>query len=108
MIPEAYAMAPPSGSEGGGGAGLISFLPIILIFVIFYFLLIRPQQKKQRVHQQMLRELKKGDRILTSGGLVGEIKGFRNGDDVAIVKIDENVKVHIHRQYIAQLIDKKE
>ena len=104
MIPNAYAMAVPGGGEGGS-TGLIGFLPLILIFVIFYFLLIRPQQKKTKDHQLMLKDLKKGDRVMTNGGLIGEIKGFRN--DILILKVDEKMKLEVHRQYIAQVLESK-
>lgn len=104
MIPNAHAMAAPGGADGGS-AGLLGFLPLILIFVIFYFLLIRPQQKKSKDHQALLKDLKKGDRVMTNGGLLGEIKGFRN--EILILKVDENVKIEVHRQYISQVLESK-
>ncbi len=94
----AYAMAPPQGGEGAGG-GLISFLPLILIFVIFYFLLIRPQQKRAKEHKTMIENLKKGDKIITSGGAYGVIEEVKT--NTVIVKIAENVKVKFGKTYIA-------
>ncbi len=97
----AYAMGPaPQGGQGAGG-GLMGFLPMILIFVIFYFLLIRPQQKRAKEHKTMLDNLKKGDKVITSGGeygIVEEVKG-----NTVLVKIAENVKVKYGKAYIAAL-----
>ena len=73
MIDIAYAMG-GGGQEGASGFG--AFVPIILMFVIFYFLLIRPQQKRQKEQRTMISNLKKGDRIITSGGLHGRITGL--------------------------------
>lgn len=102
----AYAMggAPQdTGGAGQGGAGtmLTSFLPLILIFVIFYFLLIRPQSKKAKEHKQMLENLKRGDKIITSGGIYGVIEAVEG--EVLIIKIAENVKIKISRNAIASL-----
>ncbi len=94
----AYAMAPPQGSEGAGG-GLISFLPLILIFVIFYFLLIRPQQKRAKEHKGMIESLKKGDKIITTGGAYGVIEEVKT--NTVTVKIAENVRVKFGKSYIA-------
>ena len=77
---------------------LMNLVPMAAIFVIFYFLLIRPQQKQAQDHKKMLEELKKGDRVLTSGGLYGVIAGFR-GTDVEL-KLSENVKVLVTRASI--------
>ncbi len=91
-------------AAGGGGAGapqgggIASFLPLILIFVIFYFLLIRPQQKKAKQHQNFLSNLNKGDKIVTNGGLYGEITGLT--DAAVTLEIADNVKVKVSRQHI--------
>jgi preprotein translocase subunit YajC len=97
----AYAMAPPAGTQGGGGAGpmLTSFLPLILIFVIFYFLLIRPQQKRAREHKQMVESLKKGDKVITSGGIYAVVESV--GTNTVVLKISENVKVKFGKGNIA-------
>jgi preprotein translocase subunit YajC len=83
---------------GGPQGGIISFVPLILIFVIFYFLLIRPQQKKAKEHQKYLANLKKGDAVVTSGGLHGEITGLT--DTVVTLEIADNVRVKVSRQHI--------
>lgn len=82
---------------------IMSFVPIIAIFLIFYFLIIRPQQKQQREHEKMLQALKKGDRVLTNGGLYGTIVGFRG--DALELKIAENVKVLVARAAISRLVE---
>ncbi len=93
MTSIAYAAngAAPSG-------GIMSFIPLILIFVIFYFLLIRPQQKKAKEHQAYLSNLKKGEGIVTSGGLHGLITGLT--DTVVTLEIAENIRVKVSRQHI--------
>ena len=78
--------------------GIMSFIPLILIFVIFYFLLIRPQQKKAKEQQAYLSNLKKGDNIVTSGGLHGLITGIT--DTVVTLEIAENIRVKVSRQHI--------
>ena len=95
----AYAMAPGAGGEGGGG--FATFIPLILMFVIFYFLLIRPQQKKTKEHRQMVSNLKKGDRIITSGGLHGRITGL--SDTTLTVEIADKVRVKISRGNVGAL-----
>ena len=74
FITPAYAQA------GSGGDAFTSFLPIILIFVIFYFLLIRPQQKKMKAHRAMLGMVKRGDRVLTGGGIIGTVTKVKGRD----------------------------
>ena len=76
------------------GSGIGQFIPLILIFVIFYFFLIRPQQKKVKEHKLMVENLKRGDRVVTSGGIVGTIERVVDNDKVE-VSISENVKVEI-------------
>ncbi len=97
----AYAMAPPAGQQGaqGGGSMITSLLPLVLIFVIFYFLLIRPQQKRAKEHKQLLENLKKGDKVITSGGVYGVIESV--GTTTVTVKIAENVKVKFGKGHIA-------
>src|SRR5438445_9765830 len=81
---------------------LVNLVPIAAIFVIFYFLLIRPQQKQQKEHEKMLQELKKGDKILTTGGLYGTIVGVK-GDDLE-VRFAENVKLFVARSAVAKVM----
>jgi preprotein translocase subunit YajC len=96
-------MAAPQGAEGGGGtgAGLMTFLPFVAIIAIFYFLIIRPQNKKQKDTQKMLSALKKGDRVVTIGGIHGVIQSVK--DQSVIVKIDDNVKVEFSRSAISSV-----
>ena len=76
------------------GSGFAQFIPLILIFVIFYFFLIRPQQKKVKEHKLMVENLKRGDKVVTSGGIVGTIERVVDNDKVEVL-ISENVKVEI-------------
>ena len=88
------------GGGGGGGGGLVGFVPIILIFAIMYFLLIRPQQKEQKKHQLLIDNLQKGDKIITKGGIWGEIDTV----DVQFVrlKVNEKAKIVVSRSAVAQ------
>ncbi len=85
-------------APAAGPGGITSFLPLILIFVIFYFLLIRPQQKKVKDHQAYIGGLKKGDKVITNGGIHGEITGLT--DTVVTLEIADNVKIKIARPHI--------
>ena len=76
------------------GSGIGQFIPLILIFVIFYFFLIRPQQKKVKEHKLMVENLKRGDKVITSGGIVGSIERVIDGDKVEVL-ISNDVKVEI-------------
>ena len=76
------------------GSGIGQFIPLILIFVIFYFFLIRPQQKKVKEHKLMVENLKRGDRVVTSGGIVGSIERVIDSDKVEVL-ISDNVKVEV-------------
>jgi len=91
----------------GGASGLVGLLPFILIFVIFYFLLIRPQQKKQRLAQQerdtMLKALKPGDKVVTTGGIFGTIVAVREKDDTVQLRIAQSVSFEAERSAIARL-----
>ena len=78
------------------GSGIGQFIPLILIFVIFYFFLIRPQQKKVKEHKAMVEGLKRGDKVITSGGITGTIERIIDNEKVE-VKISENVSVEIVR-----------
>lgn len=101
MINIAYAMG-QGGAAGQGAGGFTSFIPIILMFVIFYFLLIRPQQKKTKEHREMIGRIKKGDRIITSGGLHGRVTGV--SDTAMTVEIADKVRVKISRGNVAQVV----
>ena len=103
MIDIAYAMGQTGAAGGqGAGGGFQAFIPLILMGVIFYFLLIRPQQKKNKQHKEMLELLKKGDRVITSGGIHGRITTVN--DNSLSVEIAEKIRVKIGRQSIATLI----
>ena len=78
------------------GSGIGQFIPLILIFVIFYFFLIRPQQKKVKAHKLMVENLKRGDKVITSGGIVGSIERIIDDDKVE-VSISDDVKVEVIR-----------
>ena len=102
MIDIAYAMGQGGAAGGQGAGGFSGFIPLILMFVIFYFLLIRPQQKKTKEHREMISRLKKGDRIITSGGLHGRITGV--SDTTATVEIADKVRVKISRGNVSQVV----
>lgn len=95
----AYAMG--QGGEAGQG-GFQAFIPLILMFVIFYFLLIRPQQKKTKEHRAMITNLKKGDKIITGGGIHGRITGM---DDATLtVEIADRVRVKVNRGNVTAMV----
>tara|TARA_E500000178_G_scaffold63748_1_gene60685 strand:- start:4740 stop:5021 length:282 start_codon:yes stop_codon:yes gene_type:complete len=87
--------------------GLESFIPIILIFVIMYFLLIRPQQKKIKEHKNMVDNLRRGDQVLTQGGILGKITKVKEGDEIE-VELAKDVKVSIIRSTIVNVLSKTE
>ena len=89
------------------GQGIAQFIPLILIFVIFYFFLIRPQQKRVKDHKAMVESLKRGDEIITSGGIIGTIDRVMEDDRIEVT-IGENVKVQIIRSTITSLLKKEE
>lgn len=85
---------------------LLQMLMIVAILLIFYFLLIRPKQREQKAHQQMLGQLSKGDRVLTSGGIFGNIVGIK--EDRVVLKIAENVKVEVLKSSVIRRFTKEE
>ena len=93
-----------------GGAGGPSQLPLLFVilatFAIFYFILIRPQQKKQKQLQKMIEALKKGDRVMTNGGIFGTVAGFK--DNNVILKVDDNTKIEVIKNAVASVVNKKE
>jgi preprotein translocase subunit YajC len=88
-------------AAGGSAAVLMQILPLILIFGVFYFLLIRPQQKKQREHRELLQKLKRGDRVLTAGGIIAQVTRVKEGVDEIEVEIAPNVRVNVLRGTIS-------
>lgn len=97
----------PQGGAGGGNSMLTFFLPIVLMFVIIYFFMIRPQQKRQKQHQHMLTSLKKGDRVVTNGGMYGVIWGIDEKDNKVVLKFGEELKIEFLRSAIAGKVDKE-
>lgn len=99
------------GAPSGGGAagGPASFTPTLvtfgLVFAIFYFLIIRPQNKRQKETQSMLKGLRKGDRVVTIGGIRGSITSVK--EDVVVLKVDDTAKIQFSRSAIAQVLDRK-
>ncbi|MFC0281220.1 preprotein translocase subunit YajC [Falsigemmobacter intermedius] len=95
-------------AAGGGAASAVtSFLPLILIFGIMYFLLIRPQQKKMKEHRAMVEALRKGDSVLTQGGIIGKVTRVKEDGEIE-VEIAEGVKVRVLKATIAQVINRTE
>ncbi|MBL3596960.1 preprotein translocase subunit YajC [Rhodovulum sulfidophilum] len=95
-------------AAGGGAAGAFgSFLPLILIFAIMYFLLIRPQQKKAKQHKAMVDALRRGDQIVTQGGIIGKVSKVKDDAEVEI-EVAENVRIRVVRQTISQVLNKTE
>jgi len=88
-------------AAAGGTALIMQMAPLVLIFAVFYFLLIRPQQKKQREHRELLGKLKRGDRVLTAGGIIGQVTRVKEGVDEIEVEIAPNVRVNVLRQTIS-------
>ena len=89
------------------GSGFAQFVPLILIFVIFYFFLIRPQQKKSKDHKIMVASLKRGDNVITAGGVVGKVERIL-GDDKVDLSISENVTIQVVQSTIQSLLNKPE
>ncbi|MRX49403.1 preprotein translocase subunit YajC [Paracoccus sp. S-4012] len=98
FVTPAYAQA----AGGGATSALAQFVPLILIFAIMYFLMIRPQQKKMGEHRRMVEALKKGDTVVTQGGVIGKITAVRDGE--LEVEIAPQVKVKIVRGTVAQVV----
>ena len=89
------------------GQGLSQFIPLILIFIIFYFFLIRPQQKRVKDHRSMVESLKRGDEIITSGGIIGTVDRLLEDDRIEVI-IGDNVKVQIIKSTITSQLKKEE
>jgi len=102
IIPPAHAQA-----SGFGGFDFMSILPLVLIFAVFYFFLIRPQQKKAQQQKDLLSALRRGDRIVTNGGLIGVISKVVSDQELQ-VEIAEGVRVRVARAMVANLLSKTE
>ena len=101
-------ISPAFAQSGGFAEGGLGLMPIILVMVIFYFLLIRPQQKRAKQHKAMLSELKRGDKIVTNGGLTGTIIKAIDDRETIEVEIAKDVKVNVVRTMIADVRGKTE
>ena len=89
-----------------GGGGIAAFLPFILIMIIIYFLMIRPQTKRQKEKEAMREGIKKGDKVITMGGIYGTIQGFKEKGRQAVIKVDNNTNITINRTAIVGLAGK--
>ena len=100
MISSAFAQ---SAAGGAGGFSLQGLLPFVLIFIIFYFLLIRPQQKRVKQHKLMVESLKRGNKVLTAGGILGVVTKAVDGSETISVEISQGVTVELSRQMISEV-----
>lgn len=100
-IPTMMAMATGEGQEPGG---LGMFLPMILIFAIFYFMLIRPQQRKEKERRAMIEQIKSGDRVMFSGGILGTVTNVK--EQTFVVKVADNVKIEVARGGVSKVLEK--
>ncbi|MDZ7377472.1 MAG: preprotein translocase subunit YajC [candidate division KSB1 bacterium] len=98
-------MAGPTSGQGQANP-LALWLPIILIFAIMYFLIFRPQAKRQKQHRMMLDALKKGDKIITAGGIYGTVLSVKDKENTVVVKIDDNTKIELVKSSVAQVVEK--
>jgi preprotein translocase subunit YajC len=105
-INPAYAQG--AAAPGGMDLFIQTFLPFILIFVIMYFLLIRPQQKRMKLHREMLANLRKGDIVITGGGIVGKVRSVSETDDEVTIEIAKGVEIKVIRGSISDVKDKTE
>ena len=103
----AQAQAQTQSQSFLGGSSLAQFAPLVLIFVVFYFLLIRPQQQRQKQTKAMLAALRRGDRVVTAGGIIGTVAKVINDNEVA-VDISENTRVRVVRSTISQVLARTE
>jgi len=101
FVSPAYAQA----AGGGGAGGFEAFIPLILIFVVFYFLPIRPQQKKMKEQKAMLAAIRRGDKVITGGGIIGTVSKVIDDHEVA-VEISDGVKVRVRRELISSVLSK--
>ena len=99
------AGAAGAGAAGAAGAGMVTFLPFILVILIMYFLMIRPQNKKQKELQKMLDALKKGDKVITAGGIHGTVSSVK--EDTVTVKVDDNCRIEFSRSSISSVVNPK-
>lgn len=103
LVTPAYAQA----AGGGGVAAFGQFLPLVLIFAIMYFLLIRPQQKKVKDHQKMVSAVRRGDQVVTAGGLIGKVSKVKDDDEIE-VELATGVKVRVIKSTLSRVLSKTE
>jgi preprotein translocase subunit YajC len=103
---DAYAQAASGAAEGATGS-MLQFLPLVLIFVVFYFLLIRPQQRKMKEHKALVSAIKRGDRVVTTGGLIGQVSKVVDDNEVQL-EIAEGVRVRVLRGSINEVLNRTE
>ena len=104
MFGLAFAMGSAPGGAGGAGGGMAAFqqiIPLVFMFAIFYFLLIRPQQKKAKEHKALLEAMKKGDNVITAGGVHGKVTAVDN--ELVTLEVANNVNIKITKSYIAAI-----
>jgi preprotein translocase subunit YajC len=103
LISTAYAQA-----AGGAPSNdfIVSLMPLVLIFAVFYFLMIRPQQQKMKQHRDMVDNLKRGDQVVTGGGILGKVTKVEAGDQTVLVEIAPNVQVRVSRATITEVMGK--
>lgn len=99
LLAQATGKGGGSPVPGCGGGGFAQLIPLILMFVVFYFLLIRPQQKRAKEHQNMLSNLKRGDQVVTNGGMLGKITGL--ADKTVTLEVAEKIRLRVLRSHIA-------
>ena len=102
--PFAISVAHAQDAAGGAAGIVMQIMPLVLIFVVFYFLLIRPQQKKMKEHREMLGTLKRKDRVVTAGGIVGTVQKVKEGSEEVEVEIAPTVVVTVVRSTISSVI----
>ena len=105
---EVHALGSSQQSGEAAGSPLMNMLPFILMFVIMYFLLIRPQYKKQKEQKTMIETLKKGNRVVTNGGMHGTIVGMKEKEGILVLQVAKDVKVEVSRGSVSQVLEKKE
>ncbi len=99
------AMAAPAGGQAQGNGGLGAMLmPMVILFAIFYFMLIRPQQRKEKERKQMIENIKTGDRVMFSGGILGTVTNIK--ENTLVVKIADNVKIDVLRGAVSRILEK--
>ncbi len=107
LIQEAFAQTASGGPSPAEGPGLLlSFIPFIFIFILFYFLLIMPQQKRAKKRKEMIASIKKGDRVMTSGGMIGTVTTLST--KVVTLAVAEGTRIKVRRDYVEEVLEEAE